>query len=113
MTAGEGGSRSLACIVGEVEHVIPKAIRPAWCCHAFGVSEEPVAEVGEDACGNLLCAYGEVVELRSGDGQEHEDDVVGKEGAEHDESRQLKLFITTEEIVEIGDEHQREVADVA
>ena len=113
MTAGEGGSGTFASIVRDVEQVIAETICPARRCHAFRMCQEPVTKVWKDASSNLLGAYGEVVELWTRNGHQYEDNVVGKEGAEHDEGCHLKLLVATEEIIEIGNEHQREIADIA
>ena len=64
--------------------------------------QEPVTKVGEDAIGNAFHTHSEIVELRPRDGQKHEDDVVGKEGTEHDEGRHLELLIALHEIIKVG-----------
>ena len=113
MAAGEGGGGTLAGIVGDVEQVVAEAVAPTGRGHALTMREEPVAEIGEDALCYLVGAHGEVVELGPSDGQQDENDIVGKEGAEYDEGAHLELLIALEEVVEKEDEHQREVGDIA
>ena len=113
MAAGERSRGSLSRVVGQVEHVVPETVGPPRCSHALGMGEEPVAHVGEYAAGYLVGANRQIVELGTGDGQQDEDDIESEERGENDEGRHLELMVAAEEIVEIDDEHEREIADVA
>ena len=79
MAAGEGGGGALAGIVGNDDEVVEETVAPAGDGQALLVGGEIVAEVGEDAARYVVETHGLVVELGTGDGEEHKDDVVGKE----------------------------------
>ena len=112
MTAGEGGRGPLAGGVGVNHTLIEPAVLVARHRHHLVVGEEVVADVGEHASGDIVETGGQIVVLRTCDGQQVEDDVEGKEGAYHDQRRALELLIAVQEVIECDGKDEYEVAGV-
>ena len=99
--------------MGQVEQMVEEPVAPSGGCHSLAVRQKPVAQIGKHASGYLLRAYGQIVELGTRDRQQDEDDVIGEKRGQHHEGGHLELMVALEEIIEVDDEHQREIADVA
>ena len=86
--------------------MVEESFIPSGGCHTLGVCQKPVTELGENACGYLIRANSQVIELRSCNGQKDEDKIVDEEGSEDNKSSQLELFVSLKKIVEgdCGDE---------
>ena len=77
------------------------------------VVEEIMAYVREDTLRYPVAAHSLVVVLRSGHGEEEEDDIEQEEGAQYDEGGIGKALVALEEIIERHSGYHGEVADVA
>ena len=113
MRAGEGCRGSLAGSMGALYHVVEQSILITRTGQSLHVVHEIVTHVREDALGYLIEADGSVIVLRSGDRQEHKDDIIEHERCHEYPCRAHELTGTAEEEIEHHHQHHGEIAGIA
>ena len=74
---------------------------------------EVIVYVGENPGRNFLYSNGLIVEGRTCDWNENEDDIIDKERCEHDERHTFELLVLPDEIVENGECYHRVICRIA
>ena len=113
MTAGESRCWSFARFVGTGHTLIEETFVVARYGKRLVVCDKVVADIGECAIRYVVESCGQVIILRTGDGQEDKDDVIDEERREDDEHRTVELLITAEEVEQRYKGNHREVRYIA
>ena len=100
MTAGKSRRGTLSCIVSLLHELMEETFFPSWYRQAFAIPSRgiEVVDIGKDALRNLILTHHVIVELRSRDGYEVEDDIMDEKSTHNDKYRPLKLLPPTEEV---------------
>jgi len=113
MRTGEGGRGTLARGLCRLYQTEEESVDGIGVGHQFGVVEEVVAHLGEMSGRGLHRGDGVEIELGSRDGQEYIYEVIDEEGAEDDETRAHKPFVTGKEVVEDDEEYHGIIGPIA
>ena len=109
MTTGEGRCGLLARFVGTLHTLIEQTIAVAGHRQCLVVGGEVVANIGEDAVGNIIDACSQIIILWSCNGQEDKDDVEDEERRQEDKLCAVELLVAAEEIKQCDDGDHREI----